>query len=340
MRVVLVRLSALGDIVHTWPLAEALRRSRPDLRLTWVVERPLLPLVDGHPAIDDTISVATRRWRRHPLAAASRAEIGSVRRRFRELRPQLCIDVQGVFKSAVITRWSGAGRRVGLALPWRRERLAGLAYTETAPGSRHPHVVATNLELVRSVGAEPPAALPPPHGRWLLEKLTSHRPPGCWQQPYAVLLPGAGHPSKVLPIEVLARTATALARQELPVSVVWGPGERDRAAALVANSGPGVTLAPATSLEDLTVVLGRAALVIGGDTGPVHLAASLEVPTVGVFLTTSEARNRPLGCRVRVVSATAEAATRPTGSAKAKRVRPVTFEEVVNAAQALLEVSK
>ncbi len=335
MRVVLIRLSALGDIVHTWPLADALRRSQ--LCLSWVVEQPLLPLVEGHPAVDEVVSVATHRWRRQPLASSSRGEMAAVRRHFRELRPELCIDAQGVLKSAVVTRWTGAGRRVGLALPWRRERLAGLAYTETVAGSlQHTHVVATNLELVRAAGATPPQEVPAPSGRWLLNRLEDHDPPGSWQSSYAVLLPGAGHPSKVLPVGILVEIADALAREGLPVVVVWGPGEQERAAKIVSRSGDGVTLAPATGLADLTVVLGRAALVIGGDTGPVHLAASLEVPTIGVFLTTSEARNRPLGANVKVISATAEPGPRPTGSAKARPVRPVGSEEVVGAALALI----
>ncbi len=75
MRIVLVRLSALGDIVHTWPLAQALRDADSTHHVTWVVEEPFLPLIDGHPAVDATIAVATRRWRRHPFDARTRAQI-------------------------------------------------------------------------------------------------------------------------------------------------------------------------------------------------------------------------------------------------------------------------
>ena len=157
MRVVLVRLSALGDIVHTWPLAVALAAGVPDLHLTWVVEEPLVPLVKEHPAVDAVIAVATRRWRRHPAAARTRAEIAVVRARLRELSADVCVDAQGLVKSALVARWSAAPVRVGFARPWRREVLAGLVYTRTVPGSRDDlHVVASNLALVRAFGLDPP----------------------------------------------------------------------------------------------------------------------------------------------------------------------------------------
>ena len=134
MRVVLVRLSSLGDIVHTWPLAVAMRAARPEMHLTWVVEEPFRPLVEGHPAVDRVLTVTTRRWRRRPLAGRTRAEIAVLRGRFSELAPDLAIDSQGVLKSALITRCTGARKRIGLRRPWRREVLAGLAYTDTLAG--------------------------------------------------------------------------------------------------------------------------------------------------------------------------------------------------------------
>jgi heptosyltransferase-1 len=337
MRVVLVRLSALGDIVHTWPLAVALRQSLDPLHLTWVVEQGFAPLVAEHPAVDEVVQVATRRWRRRPLSAAARQEMGQLRRRLRALAPDLCIDSQGVFKSALVTRWTAAPVRVGLARPWRRERLAGLAYTRSLPGSTdHPHVVATNLALLRATGQTPPTEPSPPDGRWLLERARADHGDGDWQGRYGVILPGAGWPTKVLPVATLAAVARDLAANELEMVVAWGPGEKERAAAVADHAGAGVTLAPSTGLDQLTLALGNATLVIGGDTGPVHLAASLGVPTVGVFLATNPARNGPLGARSRVVAATAEAAASPTGSAKARRIRDIGSQEILDTARRLL----
>jgi heptosyltransferase-1 len=336
MRIILVRLSALGDIVHTWPLAVAIREARPDAHLSWVVEAPLAPLVEGHPAVDAVLTTATRRWRSGPFTARTRAEVGAFKSRVRELQPDLTIDAQGTFKSAVVTRWSGAPRRVGIARPWRREAIASLAYTDTLPGSLdHPHVVATNLELVRAVGGDPPPEPTPPDGRWLLAAASASAPVWPWQEPIAVVLPGAGQPEKILPPSTLAEIAQHLVALNHSVVVAWGPSERDRAEEVVTLGGSGVHLAPPTNLLELTSLLGSARIVVGGDTGPVHLAASLDVPTLAVFLTTDPTRNGPMGAQVEIVSGAAPGRG-PGGSATTGRARDVSTGEVCAAVETLL----
>jgi len=338
VRVVLVRLSALGDIIHTWPLAVALREADPGLHVSWVVEAPFAPLVEGHPSIDAVFTTRTRAWRRRPLSPSTRAEIALLRGRFHELQPDLAIDSQGLVKSALICRWTGAQRRVGLARPWRRERLAGFAYTETlrgAPGGTH--VAATNLELVRAVGGDPPA-LTPPDGSWLLERARAletadHSP----KHPFAVILPGAGGAHKVLAETTLAAVGRELAGSGLEVVVAWGPGEIDRARRVVEGAGSGVRMAPPTNILELSLLLGGAALVVGGDTGPVHLAASLSVPTVAVFLASDSRRNGPLGPKTAVVAAAREVDGAPGGTARARPVHNVGSAEIVDSAQKLLD---
>jgi lipopolysaccharide heptosyltransferase I len=335
MRIVLARLSALGDIVHTWPLAEAIREIDPKAHLTWTVEERLLPLVEGHPAVDTVITVRSRDWRRRPWSARTRMETAALRTRLHELQPDLVLDPQGVLKSAVLTRWTGAPRRVGLARPWRRELLAGLAYTETLPGAAAGcHVVATNLEFVRALGAEPPR-IRPPAGSWLYHRVLEHAPFGPWQDhSYAVLLPGVGGAHKILPTQTLGAVAGSL---DLATVVVWGPGERQRAAEVVEAGGGRVHLAPPTDLEELTAILGGAAIVIGGDTGPLHLAASLGVPTLGVFLASDPRRNGPIGKHTAVLSGAEEHTSGPRGSARARPRRVPTAEEIISAARNLLD---
>ncbi len=338
MRVVLVRLSALGDIVHAWPLAEALLAERPDLRLTWVVEEPFRFLVEGHPAVDVALTINTRGWRRAPLSSRTRTEVARLRSRFGELRPELAIDPQGVLKSAVVTRWSSAAARVGLARPWRRELIAGWAYTTTLPGSASdPHVVATNLELVRAVGGTPPPHAVPPDGSWLRDRLQGIAPPSAVAGGCAVLVPGAGSPRKLLPVATLAEVAHGIVEIGLEVVVVWGPGERDRAEAVAAAAGDGVAVAPPTDLGQLTLLLDGARVVVGGDTGPVHLAASLGVPTVALFNATDWRRNGPLGPAVAVVSGALQTRDRPSASAWATPLRPLVAGEVLDAVSGLLD---
>ncbi len=335
MRVVLVRLSALGDVVHAWPLADSIRAARPDVHLTWVVEEPLRDLVEGHPAVDAVLTTSTRRWRRRPWTAATRSEVGRLATRLRELAPDVVLDPQGTVKSAAFVRMSRAPRRIGLARPWRRELLAGLAYTEVVPGRRdRPHVVASTLELVRALGGTPAAVPPPPDGRWLLAGHAAPGPPTGVR--YAVVLPGAGQRGKVMPTGILAQVCDGLVERRLRAVVAWGPGERERAEE-VATRAAAAEVAPPTGLVELARLLGGAAVVVGGDTGPVHLAASLGVPTVGVFLVTDWRRNGPLGRRVAVVSGAARVRRAPRGSARARAVRTPAADEIVAAVASLLE---
>jgi heptosyltransferase-1 len=307
------------------------------MHLSWVVEEPFQSMVAGHPAVDSVVTVATKRWRRHPLTTRTRAEVARLRTRFHELQPDLAIDPQGVLKSALITRWSGAPRRVGLARPWRRERIAGLGYTDAVPGSTsHRHVVASNVELVRAVGGTPPSEPPHPDGRWLLSQASEVPSAAAGDGSPVVLLPGAGQARKLLPVETLAEVARRLVTLPSAVEVAWGPGERARAEAVAAAAGSGVRVAPPTSLDELVTLLAGARLVIGGDTGPVHLAASLGVATLGVFTVTDWRRNGPLGPRVEVVSGIpADSA----GSASSPHATPscvVTAAEIVELALKLL----
>lgn len=332
MRVVLVRLSALGDIIHTWPLAEALHRVDPSMHLTWVVEAPFRPLVEGHPAVDAVLTVRTKTWRRRPLSARTRAEISMLKGSFHELQPDLAIDSQGLLKSAIVTRWTGAPRRAGLARPWRREIIAGFVYTEVVPGaSPGSHVAATNLEMVRTLGVDPPA-LEPPDGRWLLGS-GENQAAGV----YAVLLPGAGGAHKVMADSTLAAVARDLVDSGLEVIVAWGPGEKERAEAVATLGGDGVQPAPPTDLVELASLMGRARLVIGGDTGPVHLAASLGVPTLGIFLASDWRRNGPLGPRTAVLTGAQKSGGSPSGTARTGAAREITAEEITSAATRLLQ---
>jgi len=334
-RVMLVRLSALGDIVHTWPLVVAIKQARPDVHLTWVVEEPLRWLVDEHPAVDTVIPVSTRRWRHTPLSAVTRAETSAFKARCLELEPELCLDPQGVVKSALVTWLSSAERRIGLARPWRREWLPGLAYTATLRRDDS-HVVLTNLEMVRALGATPPSACPHPDGSWLLGGCREIPIDQTWRAAFGVLLPGTGRAFKTLAVDELAEVGRLLESHGLDVVVAWGPGEEQRAREVVQALDGSAHLAPPTDLRQLARLLGEASVVIGGDTGPVHLAASFGTPTVAVFITTSPERNGPLGRRAAVVPEPSQAPLQPTGSARTGRRWRVSVGEIAAAVRSVL----
>ncbi len=326
MRIVLTRLSALGDIVHTWPLASVLAAGPEGVELAWVVEEQFLPLVASHPAVALAVPVATRRWRRHPVAAATRREIAAARAALRKFSPDLAIDPQGLVKSALWAGLSGALDRVGLDSAHRRELLAGLWYSRTlAPPPEARHIVDVDLSLLAAVGRPAPFGAAP-DGRFLLAGEAAR---GRDSAARVALLPATGGAGKAWPADRFAELARMAVSAGMATVVVWGPGERALAEGIVTAGGRGVALAPATSIPELAVLLSGCAAVVGGDTGPVHLAASLGVPTVAVFVATDPARNGPRGERVRVLSGAGAAAGR--GRARADGTGEIGVETVFEA---------
>ncbi len=331
MNVLLCRLSALGDIVHTWPLAEALVGAAPAVRLAWVVEERFAGLVAGHPAVAEVVPVATRRWRHRPFDPATRREVAAVRVRLRALGAEVCLDPQGLVKSALWGWLAGSPRRIGLARTVRRETAAGLFYTErVSPPPAARHVVDINLSLLEALSLPAPYGSIPDAG-FLLTGAGGGPVPAAGT---VALIPTSGGPGKALPVETFADVARRCAAAGRPVSVVWGPGEERLAAEVAAAAGAGAVVAPPTTIPELARFLGRCAAVVGGDTGPVHLAAATGVPTVAVHVATDAARNGPRGRRVAVLSAARGGARR--GRARTGGAGRVSADEVFEALSGLL----
>jgi lipopolysaccharide heptosyltransferase I len=330
VRVLITRLSSLGDIVHTWPLAAALWESGRTSSIVWVVEEAFAPLVVGHPAVDRVVTVATRRWRHRPLAVQTWSEARRALALFRAERPDLALDPQGLVKSAALAWLSGARRRVGLAGTARREAPAGLLYTETiGPGAAQTHVVDINLALLAALDIEPPRNAIP-DGRFLLgDGEGPAPPPGC-----LALLPATGGRGKSWPVARFAELARRWAEAGTPVRTVWGPGERGIAEAVGAASGGAAELAPPTELRELASYLSRCLAVVGGDTGPLHLAASLGVPALAIHLATDAARNGPRGRRAGTVGS--GGGSRSRGGARTSAAIDVGVSEVDQALRELL----
>ncbi len=312
-RILLTRLSSLGDVVHTWPLVEALARLSPRPHLTWVVEEQYLPLVAPHPAVDCAVPVATRRWRRRP-GAHTLGEIRGVVTLLRQGPPEVALDPQGLVKSAIWAALAKAPRRIGLAAEVRRERVAGLFYSETSPSPRpRRHAVDVALSMLPALGVEPPWGAWP-DGRFLLPRSAPIHPHAAEEGP-VMLLPGTGRASKTWGAGSLIELARRLADAEWEVEVLWGPAEHHLAMAVAAAAR--VHLAPPTPLAELPAYLARARGVVGGDTGPAHLAAALGVPTVMFHLDTDPRRSGARGSRVALLDGRPGAAPALTPAAVA-----------------------
>jgi ADP-heptose:LPS heptosyltransferase len=281
-----VRLSAIGDIVHTLPVAAALHRS--GWRVTWLVAPAGRPLVAENPVVAEVIA-APRRGALRRTVAALRA------RRF-----DVAFDVQGLWKSALWTRLARADRRVGMARRLRREPASAVLLGETlAPEFAAPHVVDQNLSLLRAAGipvgsSSPPREFPLPSLEQAGRRVAAERAAlgVALADDYVLLHPGGGWESKLWPVERWAALARDLRARGVAPLVSWGPGESTLARAVVDRSGGAAVECFPTSLLELAA-LARDAVMVAADTGPLHLAAAAGARVVGLYGPTDPARNGP-----------------------------------------------
>jgi heptosyltransferase I len=293
MRLLLVRLGALGDLVHALPFAAALRNAYPDARIDWLVDIRYRALLDLVPIISERLILNTHAW-------SGPTSLPSVIKRLRLASYDIAFDAQGLIKSALLARASGAARVVGFARSALREPAAGMFYTETVDPTGTTHVIDKTLCLLRAVGVEERRDFP------LNDSETSDEPPSpvppCTREvlgidpaaPFVLMNPGAAWPNKRWPADRFATLAREVqARHGMKSAVLWGPGEETLAAQIARASGGAAEMAPATTLADVLALAREARLLVSGDTGPTHLAAAVGTPIVGLYGPTDPARNGP-----------------------------------------------
>ena len=288
-RILIARMSAIGDTILTLPVACALRAHFPDAYLAWVVEEKSAAMVVGHPCLDEVL-VLPRGWFTHPV------RLWATRRLLCERRFETTIDCQGLTKSALACRLTGAPRRIGLHGEHGRE-LSRWLNNELVRPSR-PHVVDRSLELLAPLGIRQPTV------RWELPvDDASHQRMGEVIDRlelgggYAVINPGATWESRRWEMDRFGRVARHLGEQHgLPTLVVWGgAGERAAAEQIVAESAGHALLAPPTTLVELAALIEGGRLFLSADTGPLHLAVAVGTPSIGLYGSTRPEDSGPYG---------------------------------------------
>jgi len=293
-RILIIKLGSIGDVVHTLPALADLKRSFPEAEIDWLVESKARVLLNGNPWLQDVVEIDTHKWR-HSWSFETLAEMRRIASKLRGRRYDVALDFQGLWKSAVLGRVSGARKLIGFDRTTLKEPGCRMFYDEQIkPGPPVRHVIDIYKELLRSL-----EVIPGPHRfhlsvssedeQYISEQLSSRR-----IDDFIVLNPGGGWDTKNWAPENYALLHDKL-RQEtgVPSVLTWGPGEEPLVDSILRAcvGTPPVTFQ--ASLRQLVVLLRRARLFVGGDTGPLHLAAACGTPIVGVFGPTDPLRNGP-----------------------------------------------
>ena len=308
MRVLIVKTSSLGDIIHALPVLDYLRQAAPGATIDWVVDEAFADLLSGNPLIDRLIPVAFRRWKKAPLSITVLKELWGLRCTLREHPYDLVFDLQGNIKSGLICAFSRAPHKVGFSRENQQERLNSLFTNRKVPFLQTDRNAAPRYLRIVSAPFDLPPGSVVPHG-------DIHTTPDDNLYAVRVIEGAAGKPAilfhngttwatklwhaegwKQLADEILLRYPQAV------ILLSWGnQEEHDLAQEIARHAGSRAVVLEKMPLKRFVAVLKRVDLVVGGDTGPIHLAAAVNTPTVSFYRSTDGSLNGPWGKGHRIV---------------------------------------
>jgi heptosyltransferase-1 len=346
-RLLIVRLSAMGDVIHTLPAVHFLRLAFPRAFIGWLIEERWAeflcapgtprrgPRSSLRPLVDEVHTVNLKEWGKSPFSISTLQHAAKVWNDVRDAGYDAAVDLQGAMRSAVLARLSGAHVVYGAAEP--RESPASLWYTRKVV-ARGRHVVEQNLSVAEAVAGDRVRRLPvelphDPQAEGRIERRLAELGVG----EFAILNPGAGWGAKRWPVERYGEVARQLADLGVGSILNYGPGEEELVRAAEAASG-GTARAMSCSISELIALTRRARLFIGGDTGPMHLAAALRVPVVAIFGPTDPARNGPYGTRSIVLRNEDSVTSHARRAAPDEGLLAIGSDAVVSAARELIGV--
>ena len=348
-RLLIVRLGSMGDILHTLPAASALRQAFPTATMGWIVEERWAELLctlseprhglrsSRRPLVDCVHAVDTKRWRNSLLSPQTWERIAAASSELRAQKYEVAVDFQGALKSAFFARWTGAATVYGFAQP--RESAASMFYDRQVI-ARGVHIVEQNLSLGEAVARQPLQA------QSIECPVDEQAEKYCedWLRREAIrsfilLNPGAGWGAKQWPAERYGHVAKQLRDGGHQLLINVGPGEELLARAVEGASG-GAARVLNCSLSQLIAFTRRARLFVGGDTGPMHLAATLGIPVVAIFGPTNPARNGPFGTRSIVLRSSSSRTNHSRRLEPDPGLLEISADQVVAAARRLLGESR
>jgi len=296
----IIRLSSLGDIIHTLPAFSALRKNFSDAKISWVVEKNGKEILDLVPGIDEIIVVDTAKWSLKPNKIWK--EISLLKRKIKK-RDQVALDFQGLIKSAFIAYLSRSRRRIGFRGKNLKEPLASLFYNEKLGGiSEEIHVISKNLALLKRIGIEEedyefPLQIP----QELIESVKAKlRKIGYEEEKKLVIFNlGAGWETKLWFPERWAELWEQIKQQDLFPLLLWG-NEEEKKLALFVNQQTSIPITPFFSIKEVMALVKLTSLLVSGDTFVLHAACAFSIPVVGIFGPTNPQRNGPFNPKDKV----------------------------------------
>lgn len=295
MNILIIKLSAIGDVIHALPVSYAIKETYPDARVTWVVEPPALNILEDNPYIDEIIIFEKKKFKES--LSGFLENFSPFRRKLKEGHFDIALDLQGLGKSAAIAYFSGAKKRYGTC---NMREMSNFISKPVIGEHKNGHIVERYLDVTRAIGCRVndvvfPVAISEKDER--IAKDTIKKYGVSDGASYAVLAVGANWPNKRWPVSYYADLADWLFGQQIiPVFVGGGALDENLISEITRKAQiPPVSIVGKTTLKQLAAVIKNSQFVIGGDTGPVHLAAGLKVPTIMMMGPTDANRNGPYG---------------------------------------------
>lgn len=305
-KILILKFSALGDVVHTLPIAATIRKTIPDATLVWMVEERFQELLCGNPDVDEVIPLRTKVWRKN-WNRKSLGEILSTLKTLRQHKFDLVLDLHGLLKSGVIAKLSGAPTRVGFHRKNCKEKINTLFTNKKGPYMAGGlHVVDMYLTLLQTAlgKIEETKSFPIQVSKESVENITRYfdHNPELNKKPIIGINPGAGFESKQWELNRFAELADRISAElGYGIMLTWGPGEEFKVQQIAAQMKHKSWIAPPTSILESIALYKRMALLVSCDSGPLHLAAASGIPTVSIFGPTDPVRNGAYGLNHEVV---------------------------------------
>ena len=303
-KILIVKLGSLGDIIHTVPAQQEMLRHFSEAEVHWLTEQHYAPLVDNIRGVSKVWVADTRGWR------SKISFVGEVVRLVRDLRREefdVALDFQGLIKSAILARLSGASQVVGFSREKIKESAATYFYTQTVLGDdgSRPHVIQINFQLAQFLGCNADG-LSPAMPLFIPEEVQARVENQLAQMEVEdpiLISPGAGWVTKRWSTQKFGRLAVETERRlGIPVIVTYGPGEEPLVDRIRMEAAPYPISSLPTTLLELAALCRVSRLLIGGDTGPLHLAVALGLPTVAILGPTAPWRNGPFNPEDEIVT--------------------------------------